>query len=78
MDGLLQELQDRFGHREGLRIFNVIMPGIMGDFNRMLKKAAAGSPVFEEYRLEDGSGVIRMKGTRGADGKVSVEGHLVK
>ena len=76
MQELLLELQQRFGNAEGLRIFNTILPGIMGDFNSMLKISGIGVTVSEEYRLEDGSGVIRVQGKRQADGDAIIEAHL--
>ncbi|MCR5451023.1 MAG: hypothetical protein K6F00_00180 [Lachnospiraceae bacterium] len=76
MPELLKELQEKFGKSEGLRIFNTILPGIMGDFNKMLEKAGTNMLVTEEYRLEDGSGVIKVKGKKNANGEITVEAHF--
>lgn len=73
MDNLLDQLQDKFGATEGLRMFNKVMPGIMGDFTKMLKATGVDKVISEEYRLDDGSGVIIVKGCRHADGTIKTE-----
>ena len=73
MDNLLNHLQDKFGAVEGLRVFNKAMPGIMGDFTKMLKASGVDKVISEEYSLDDGSGVIIVKGSRHADGTFEVE-----
>lgn len=76
MQDLLGELQERFGEKEGFRIFNTILPGIMADFNNMLKAVGLGTEVSEEYRLEDGSGIIKVTGKRLSKGDIEAEAHL--
>ena len=58
INGLEKELQRVYGTVEGSRVLRTVMPGILADFLKMYKKAAAGSTVREEYRLEDGKGTI--------------------
>lgn len=58
ISGLEKELQRVYGTVEGSRVLRTVMPGILADFLKMYKKAAAGSTVREEYRLEDGKGTI--------------------
>ena len=48
-----QELIRCYGPSEGRRVYRTIVPGILGDFLRMYKKAALGSMVRETYILED-------------------------
>lgn len=76
MDTLLSELRERYGQTEGLRLLNTVMPGIIGDFNKMLKKSAVGKSISEEYRLDDRTGIIVIKGCRLPDGSVKTEAHL--
>lgn len=76
MDKLLIELQEKYGVAEGLRLFNTVLPGIMSDFNRMLKNAGVGRVISEEYRLDDGSGAIVVKGFRQADGEIKTEANI--
>ena len=76
MDTLLSELKERYGQAEGLRLFHTVMPRIMGDFNKMLKKSAVGKTISEEYHIDDGTSVIVLKGCRLPDGSVKTEAHM--
>ena len=76
MDELLCELQERKGTSEGARIYRTILPGILSDFNSMLKNAEIGKTVSEEYRIDDGSGTVWVSGERHADGKTNIRAHL--
>ena len=71
MDEIIRGLELVYGSGKGLKTYNVIMPGILSDFNNMLKKAPIGEEISEEYRLEDGKGVIRVKGHRKGNGDIS-------
>ena len=58
--GLEKDLQRAYGLQEGSRVFRTVLPGILGDFLKMLAAAPAGTRVQEEYRLEDGRGTIAL------------------
>lgn len=59
-----------YGEKKGLSVCGAVIPGIMGDFRRMLTSAEEGRPVRETYRLDDGKGDIRLEGYRDASGCV--------
>ncbi len=61
---LEKELQRTYGAAEGTRVFRTVLPGILADFLKMYKKAAAGSTVQEEYHLEDGKGTIVLSAVK--------------
>lgn len=52
------KLKHCYGENKGHRVYQTIVPGILADFLRMYGSARMGSPVKEEYKLEDGSGSI--------------------
>ena len=62
--GLEKELQKVYGQQEGSRVFRTVLPGILGDFLKMLAGVPTGTRVQEEYRLEDGKGVIVLTARR--------------
>ena len=64
---LERELKACYGEREGHRVYQTIMPGILGDFLRMVTASRTGSMVQEAYRLEDGKGEIRLSCRKTAD-----------
>ncbi len=66
----LYELENKlklvFGSTEGQRLYQTIIPGILADFLKMYSAASPGRTVKEEYRLEDGSGIIILEADRTA------------
>ena len=64
---LERELKACYGEQEGHRVYQTIMPGILGDFLRMVMAARIGEVVREAYRLEDGKGAIRLSCRKTAD-----------
>ena len=58
--GLEEELKKCYGQEEGMRVYRTIIPGILGDFAKVIRQAPPGSIAREEYRLEDGRGIIYM------------------
>ncbi|MBR6222074.1 MAG: hypothetical protein IKQ71_01405 [Lachnospiraceae bacterium] len=49
-----------------------VSPGIFADFMKMLKSAPPEKIVTEEYRMEDGTGSVFMKGKKKHDGSVEI------
>ena len=76
MNKLLEQLKERFGPEEGLRIYITITPSILADFKKILSKAAPGEMVSETYRFEDKTGSVELKGSRNASGEMKIEGTL--
>ena len=51
-----------------------VLPGVLADFHKMTAAAAPGRRVREEYRLDDGRGVLILTGPgRGKPEDVSIE-----
>ena len=73
IDDIIKQLDQIYGPGRGFSVCNTIMPGILADFNKMLKNAPVDREISEEYRLEDGKGVIHVKGIRQNDGKISTD-----
>ena len=53
-----------YGEKKGLAVCNAVIPGVMGDFRKMLERAAPGETVRETYRLDDKKGDIALTGRR--------------
>lgn len=60
--------QTVYGEEKGRAVCGAVIPGVMGDFRKMLEKAPAGAPVAEDYRTDDGKTDIHIEGRREADG----------
>ena len=58
---LTAELSQIYGVTEGIRMAGTVVPGIMNDFSQMVRDKS-GETVQEEYRLEDGGGVVILTG----------------
>ena len=56
-----------YGEEKGLAVCNAVIPGIMGDFRKVLQKAGADVTVSETYRLDDKRGDIRLLGRRAGE-----------
>ncbi len=69
---IINQLDDIYGPGKGMKIYMNIMPGILADFDKMLKESK-GAGVTEEYRLEDGKGVLYVTGKRSANGQTDIE-----
>ncbi len=55
-----------YGPGEGSRICMTVLPGVLKDFQGMIRSAAPGVPVREEYRLEDQKALLVLYGTGGS------------
>lgn len=67
-------LIDIYGPAEGMRAAAVMLPGIRSDFTAMLRSAAKGSRVSEEYKTEDLRARIVLTGRRDQKGNISIDG----
>lgn len=77
MDELLEECKKTYGEAEGLRIFSTIMPGILGDFTKMLRQAGIDTDINEEYKIDDGIHIVKLSGKRHSDGRMEMHAHLI-
>lgn len=76
MDELIRQLENIYGKGEGFKRYTTIMPGILADFNKLLKKAPVGKEITEDYHLEDGKGVIHVHGSKSANGQIAIDAKL--
>ena len=53
MDEFLKECKETYGEVKGFRIYTTILPGILGDFKKMLSLAKVDAKVSEEYKIDD-------------------------
>lgn len=70
---VIDELDSIYGSGSGMKVYTTIMPGILGDFNRMLEGSQKGMTLKEEYRLEDGKAVLYVTGVRLANGQTDID-----
>ena len=75
-ENLIQKLNELYGEGSGMKVYMTIMPGILSDFQKMLASSPIGETVTEEYRLENGKGIIVLTGKRDASGNVSMNAEL--
>ncbi|MBR6470103.1 MAG: hypothetical protein IKS84_06965 [Lachnospiraceae bacterium] len=62
------KLDDIYGKGKGMEIYTNIMPGILADFENMVKKSATGARITEQYRTEDGRAVLTATGSKSGNG----------
>ena len=63
-DSVLAAFVAAFGQAEGARICKVVLPGILGDFRKMLERAFPGVTVQEVYHLEHTKAAVTVRGYR--------------
>ena len=61
---LAARLTEIYGIERGIRMTGTVVPGVINDFEKMLRRAGDGEPVQETYRMEDRRSVIRISGQR--------------
>ena len=62
--------QEVYGDKKGLAVCAAVIPGVMGDFRRMLEKAPEGAALSEDYRTDDLKTDVHIEGRREGDGLV--------
>lgn len=77
MDEFLEECKKAYGEAEGFRIYTTILPGILGDFRKMLTLAKLNTEVSEEYKIDDGKRSVKLTGKRLPDGNLEMHAHLI-
>lgn len=56
-----------YGEKRGAAVCNAVIPGVLGDFRKMLAKAAEGAAVTETYRIDDLRADVFLAGYRAGD-----------
>lgn len=56
-----------YGEKRGAAVCNAVIPGVMGDFRKMLLRAGEGETVRETYRTDDRKTDVRLEGRREGD-----------
>ena len=69
---IIDKLDRIYGSGKGIGIYTTVMPGIIADFERMIKSSKVGSRVSEQYRLEDGRAVLIASGSKSHNGMVDM------
>lgn len=69
---IIEKLKQRYGEKEGMRIFLTVMPGITADFQKMLLSSPPHKTVQEEYRLDDGRTTLALTGSRDEHDQISL------
>ena len=64
---LLRAFESVYDAREGRTKYMTVLPGVLADFRAMLEKASS-RPLREEYRLDDGRGILILTGSKDASG----------
>ena len=64
MEVFRREFINTYGEKEGTRVLMNVLPGILGDFRKMVLHAAEGEAVTEEYRVEDRKMTVKLCGVR--------------
>ncbi len=65
---IIDKLDGIYGKGRGMEVYTNIMPGILADFEKMVKKSATGTRISEQYRTEDGRAVLTVTGSRSKNG----------
>ncbi|MCR5735134.1 MAG: hypothetical protein K6G22_11050 [Lachnospiraceae bacterium] len=65
---IINQLDDIYGKGRGFEIYTNIMPGILADFEKMVKKSTACARTSEQYRTEDGRAVFTVTGSKNKNG----------
>lgn len=65
---IIDKLDGIYGMGRGMEVYTNIMPGILADFEKMVKKSATGARISEQYRTEDGRAVLTVTGSKRKNG----------
>ena len=56
-----------YGEKKGEAVCGAVLPGVLGDFRKVLQSAPEGKTVSETYRLDDKRGDVVIEGRREGD-----------
>ena len=69
---IIDRLDVIYGKGRGMEVYTNIMPGILADFEKMVKTSKAGDKITEQYRTEDGRAVLTATGTKSDNGILDI------
>lgn len=73
-DTIAAAFEKVYGPKVGRQKCFTVLPGVLADFQKMTAAAAPGHRVREEYRLDDGRGILILTGPgRGKPEDISIE-----
>ena len=65
---IIDKLDGIYGKGRGMEVYTNIMPGILADFEKMVKNTKAGEKITEQYRTEDKRAVLTATGSKSGNG----------
>ncbi|MCR5735005.1 MAG: hypothetical protein K6G22_10400 [Lachnospiraceae bacterium] len=69
---IIDRLDGIYGKGRGMEVYMNIMPGILADFEKMVKTSKAGQRIAEQYRSEDGRAELTVTGARNGNGTLDM------
>ena len=71
---IINQLDKIYGSGKGMNVYMTVMPGILADFDKMLKEASLGITISEQYNLDDNRCSLSLTGKRTPSGQeISIE-----
>ena len=71
---IINQLDKIYGSGKGMNVYMTVMPGILADFDKMLKEAPLGITISEQYNLDDNRCSLSLTGKRTPSGQeISIE-----
>ena len=69
---IIDKLDGIYGKGRGMEVYTNIMPGILADFEKMVKNTKAGEKITEQYRTEDKRAVLTVTGSKTGNGTLDM------
>lgn len=71
---IINQLDKIYGSGRGMKVYMTVMPGILADFDKMLKGTPVGVTISELYNLDDKRCTLSLTGKRTPSGQeISIE-----
>ena len=78
VEKLMDGLDKIYGPGRGAGVYMTIIPGILADFHKMLKKTSIGQEISEKYQLEDRKAVILLRGSGKAKDDFDINAEVIE
>ena len=69
---IIDRLDGIYGKGRGMEVYTKIMPGILADFEKMIKTSKTGQKITEQYRTEDKRAVLTVTGSKTGNGTLDM------